>query len=149
MSDMDVEKIKDDCLLSFQGRVHRWLLTCFGEKITFDTLERNHRFFEEAAELVQSLGMTREEAHMLIDYTYDRPVGDPKQEVGGTYMTLNALCNANGFDLQQLGEKELTRVWVKMFDIRKKQANKPKGSPLPQDPNHPDNRGFDGPTGAE
>ncbi|THJ52561.1 hypothetical protein E9536_20060 [Burkholderia sp. LS-044] len=50
----------------FQQRVQPWMLACFGAKISAGKLERNHRFFEEAGELVQACGMTREEAHALV-----------------------------------------------------------------------------------
>lgn len=47
---------------TFQERVHDWCVTCFGEIIANDRLNRNHRFLEESLELVQSLGCTKEEA---------------------------------------------------------------------------------------
>ena len=50
----------------FQQRVQPWMLACFGAVISADKLERNHRFFEEAGELVQACGMTRAEAHALV-----------------------------------------------------------------------------------
>jgi hypothetical protein len=99
--------------------------------ITFDKQERNHRFLEEALETVQSLGCTCEEAHMLVDYVFGRPVGEPTQEVGGALVTLAALCVANGFSFENCGEIELARAWSKIDQIREKQKNKPKGSPLP------------------
>ncbi|CAJ6623350.1 Uncharacterised protein [Burkholderia pseudomallei] len=118
---------------SFQQRVQPWMLTCFGAEISADVPERNHRFFEESGELVQSRGMTREEAHALVDYTWSRPVGEPTQEVGGVMVTLAALCLANGLDMHAAGERELARVnEPSMIDrIRAKQATKPKHSPLP------------------
>lgn len=65
---------------SFQDIVSRWLESCFGKEAVNDKSERNHRFLEESLELVQSLGCTREEAHMLVEYVFDRPTGDPMQE---------------------------------------------------------------------
>jgi hypothetical protein len=112
---------------SFQARVYAWLLTCFGEEITFNKNERNHRFLEESLELVQSLDCTREEAHMLVDYVFDRPVGEPHQEAGGALVTLAALCVANDFKFEDLGEVELARAWGKIDQIREK----PRNSPLP------------------
>jgi hypothetical protein len=116
----------------FQERVDEWLLACFGEEISRNKTERNHRFLEEALELVQTLGCTASEAHQLVDYTYNRPVGETGQEVGGVMVTLAALCLANGLDMQELGEDELIRVWKKVEQIRAKQAAKPKHSPLPE-----------------
>jgi len=117
---------------SFQSRVQPWMTACFGTEISGDREERNHRFFEEAGELVQSLGMTEGEAIQLVRYTWGRPVGYPSQEVGGVRVTLAALCLANGLDDDAAAEAELARIWTKIELIRAKQAAKPKHSPLPQ-----------------
>lgn len=116
---------------TFQARVQPWLLACFGELIAGDREERNHRFLEEALELVQSCGCSASEAHQLVDYVFGRDVGDPAQEVGGVMVTLAALCLANGLDMHEAGETELSRIWTKVEAIRAKQAAKPKHSPLP------------------
>ena len=116
----------------FQDRVKPWMLACFGPVIPFDKTERNHRFYEEAGELVQALGMTCEEAHQLVDYTWSREVGEPQQEVGGVMVTLAALCLASSLDMAELAEIELSRIWTKVEQIRAKQAAKPKHSPLPE-----------------
>ncbi|WP_218179140.1 hypothetical protein [Pseudomonas gingeri] len=117
--------------VSFQQRVQPWMLACFGEMIAGDREERNHRFLEEALELVQSLGATADEAHQLVDYVYGRPVGEPGQEVGGVMVTLAALCQANSLDMHQQAETELARIWTKVEQIRAKQASKPQFGPLP------------------
>ncbi len=117
---------------SFQQKVATWMALCFGEQITKDKIERNHRFLEEALELVQSIGCTKAEALQLVDYVFDRPEGEPYQEVGGVMVTLAALCSANGLDMAVDGETELARIYTKIEQIRKKQAAKPKYSPLPQ-----------------
>ncbi len=119
---------------SFQARVHDWMRACFGPEISNDKIERNHRFLEEALELVQSLGSTRGECHQLVDYVFGREVGEPVQEVGGSIVTLAALCLANGIDMAGAGETELARIWTKIEKIRAKQAAKPKHSPLPEAP---------------
>lgn len=115
----------------FQYRVKPWLLDCFGEKIASDKQERNHRFLEEALELVQACGATAGEAHQLVDYVYGRDIGDPAQEVGGVMVTLAALCLAHDLDMHEAGETELARIWKKVEQIRAKQAAKPNMSPLP------------------
>ena len=118
----------------FQARVHPWMIACFGAAIAADAVERNHRFFEEAAELVQACGMTKSEAHQLVDYTWSRPVGEKNQEAGGVMVTLAALCLAQGLDMHAAGETELERISAPavMAKIRAKQAAKPKHSPLPE-----------------
>lgn len=117
--------------VSFQSRVQPWLMECFGEMIAGDRQERNHRLLEEALELVQALGATAGEAHQLVDYVFDRAVGEPAQEVGGVMVTMAALCLANGLDMHQLAETELSRIWTKVEQIRAKQASKPQFGPLP------------------
>ncbi len=118
---------------SFQERVKPWLHECFGEMIAGDKEERNHRFLEEALELVQACGCTKEEALKLVDYVYGRPVGEKGQEVGGTMVTLAALCIAQGINLNEEAERELSRINLPevVLKIRAKQAAKPKFSPLP------------------
>jgi hypothetical protein len=119
------------------------MMACFGPEISADKVERNHRFFEEVTELVQSTGMTRSECHQLVDYTFYRPVGEPKQETGGVMVTLAAHGLAHGIDMHEAGETELARISAPdvIVKIRAKQASKPKHSPLPQDaaPTHPSN----------
>ena len=117
--------------MTFQNRVHPWLMACFGEEIANDKTERNHRFLEEALELVQATGCTQSEAHQLVDYVYGRPIGEPSQEVGGVMVTLAALCLAQNMDMHLSGETELKRIWTKVEQIRAKQAAKPRHSPLP------------------
>lgn len=116
----------------FQHRVKPWMNACFGPEISADTQERNHRFLEEALELVQACDCTVSEAHQLVDYVYGRSVGDKPQEVGGVMVTLAALCLAQQMDMHDAGEVELARIWTKVEQIRAKQAAKPKHSPLPQ-----------------
>lgn len=119
-------------VVTLQQRVHPWLMACFGPEIAADRQERNHRFLEEALELVQACGCTASEAHQLVDYTFGRPLGEKNQEVGGVMITLAALCLANGLDMHAAGETELARIWTMVEKIRAKQAAKPKHSPLPQ-----------------
>lgn len=118
-------------MFSFQSKVRLWMERCFGGAIAADTQERNHRFLEEALELVQACGCTAEEAHTLVDYSFGRPVGEKSQEVGGVMVTLAALCDAQNLNLEACASDELDRVWGKIDEIRAKQAAKPKMGPLP------------------
>lgn len=127
------DSLTDQAKPLFQHSVYRWLHECFGEEIAKDRVERNHRFLEEALELVQSLNCTAEEAHQLVDYVFSRPVGEPTQETGGVMVTLAALCSANYINMNHCGQVELDRIHSPevMEKIRAKQAAKPKHSPLP------------------
>lgn len=116
----------------FQSAVEPWLQKTFGKTIASDVIERNHRFLEEALELVQACDCSASEAHQLVDYVYGRDVGEKEQEVGGVMVTLAALCLAQDLNMHRCGEAELARVWTKVEQIREKQAAKPKNSPLPQ-----------------
>jgi len=116
----------------YQAEVAEWLVKCFGIEIAADTVERNQRFMEEAVELVQACGGTREDCHMLVDYVFDRPVGEPEQEVGGVMVTLASLCFANNLHMDKCGRKELVRVWNKQDEIREKQRHKPRNTPYPE-----------------
>lgn len=126
----------------FQDAVDAFMQACFGAAISADRPERSHRFVEESLELGQALGCTREAAHQLVDYVFSRPVGEPRQEVGGVMVTLAALCNANSvdegggrialdLDIETCGEEELARCWTIIDRIREKRLTKPKLGPLP------------------
>lgn len=119
---------------TFQQAVHEWMIKCFGEVITMDKVERNHRWLEEALETAQSLNCSKKEALDLVEYVWSRPIGEPKQEVGGAMVTLAALAIASGLDIYQCALTELARINIPevMKKIREKQAKKPKFSALPQ-----------------
>jgi hypothetical protein len=117
--------------VTFQTRVLAWLMQTFDMETCQSVVERNHRFLEESLELVQSMGCTASEAHMLVDYTFGRPMGDPKQEVGGVMVTLAALCAAANMSMSDCGDAELARCWQHIDLIRAKQKLKPPRSPLP------------------
>ena len=119
-------------MLRFQSDVAAWAVSCFGVKIARGRVERNHRFLEEALELVQSLGCSRKDALDLVDYVYSRPAGVPQQEVGSVILTLAVLCSANRIDLEVAADRELSRVWANIGKLRQKQKAKPKTGPRPE-----------------
>jgi hypothetical protein len=91
-----------------------------------------HRFLEEALELAQASGCSREDAHRLVDYVFSRNIGQAELEAGGVMVTLAALCSACGIDMDQAANRELERNWSRIEAIRQKQTRKRVGSPLPQ-----------------
>ncbi|WP_010339408.1 hypothetical protein [Sphingobium yanoikuyae] len=119
-------------ITSFQERVEAWLRACFPIAVWSDRAERTHRFLEEALELAQANGCSRDDALALVQYVYDRPIGRPDLEVGGVMVTLAGLCSASQINMDQAGDRELGRNWDRIEQIRAKQAAKPHGSPLPQ-----------------
>ena len=119
---------------AFQARVRPWMHACFGEVIPYDRTERGDRLLEEVFELLQSGGYDPARVLELRDYTWARPPGEPRQEVGGVMVTLAAYCLAHDLDMHEAGETELARIWTKVEAIRAKQAAKPRGIALPVDP---------------
>jgi len=78
--------------LSFtQLDMHNWTLKIGGPEAPSIRL-RARRFLEEALELAQACNVDRENAIRIVNNIYDRPAGDPFQEVGGAAITLLALC---------------------------------------------------------
>ncbi len=118
--------------MDFQDRVKDWMAACFLAEATTDLQERLHRFLEEALELAQASGGSREDAIALVDYVFSRPVGQPRLEAGGVMVTLAGLCSASGFDMIEAGEAELASNWERIDVIRAKRAKRPDNSPLPQ-----------------
>jgi hypothetical protein len=116
---------------TFQSRVWPWMLMCFGQEVSLDTVERGDRLVEEVFELLQSGGYDQNRIAPLRDYVWSRKIGEPHQEVGGVMVTLAAYCLAHHLDMHVAGETELARIWTKIEEIRAKQAAKPKHSPLP------------------
>lgn len=112
-------------LKAYANAVNDWMEATFEPYIIRSKRERSLRFLEEATELVQSLGLTRDDAHNIVEHVYGRPVGEPKQEVGGVTVTLAALTNAAEIDLEQAATVELARCWQNIDKIRAKHAAKP------------------------
>jgi NTP pyrophosphatase (non-canonical NTP hydrolase) len=120
--------LKLETKANFQSETTDWATQCFGKDHATDTTLRNHRFLEEAVELVQACGITRIEVLQIVHYVYNRPVGVIRQEVGGVLNTLAVLCSAFGIDMLDAGNEELMRVWNKFEEIRAKHHAKPKFS---------------------
>lgn len=108
----------------YQHRVGSWILSCFNQDIAKNKQERVYRFLEEALELAQSLNCSKDDANKLVEYVFNRPIGNPKNEVGGTIVCIAALCNACGIDMEEAAEDELERVWDIKDKIRKKWEQK-------------------------
>lgn len=89
-------------------RVGRWLAKVWPKQV-MDVEERALRFGEESLELIQSLGVTREQALLLVEQVYNKPAGEPDQELGGTTVTLASLCNVTGMDPDEAYEREFAR----------------------------------------
>jgi hypothetical protein len=121
---------------SLQKRIAQWITACLGEECWDDMDDRTIRFLEEAVELAQALGIPEAAAHRVVSYVYDREIGEPPQEIAGVFLTLANVATCHNFDMTELAEKELARVWGKIDKVRAKQAGKPdllKGEPVDPD----------------
>lgn len=116
----------DDKVGTYQQQVRQWVLHCFGQQVADDIATRCFRFFEEAGELCQALGMRKEDALKLVEYTWNRPPGEPRQEMGGVMVTLAALATPAGIIMEREGWSELARIMLPAVTekIRAKQQAK-------------------------
>ena len=130
MNDSIMSQEPTDDVTSFQTRAAHWASTCFPADYVIDNQERNDRFLEESLELVQACGGNAKDAHTLVDYVFNREVGEKTQELGGVMVTLAVLSSVHNMDMNTAAENELVRNWFNIEKIRKKQANAPKDSPI-------------------
>ena len=110
---------------SMQYDYHIQMLHAFGVDKAYDALLRDMRFGEEAIELLQARGRSRAEAHRLVDYVYDRPVGIVEQEMGGVLTTLMAMASQQHIDLEDVTRAEMARFTRKNRQIAVKSLHKP------------------------
>lgn len=113
---VDTTQYQRDCVA--------WAILCLGIDSVVSLRERNYRFIEEAIELVQATGLSKEDVIRLVDHVYAKPEGLPTQEVGGVMVTLAVLCEANGIDLARAAATELARVEKNVELIRERHKTK-------------------------
>jgi hypothetical protein len=65
--------------------------------------------------------------HKLLDYVYARPVGEPRQELGGVGVCVLAVANSLGIDADRAEEDEVRRCEA-MDPERFKARNKAKNN---------------------
>jgi hypothetical protein len=96
-----------------QRVVAKWCAAAFGAGHASSIEQRGIRFLEEAIEAYQAAGCSREMAHKLVDYIFDKPAGELFQEFGGVGVTLLAFANAAGISADEAEAKEVARVLAK------------------------------------
>lgn len=99
-----------------QNIVHNWCARAFGDNHARSIEQRGIRLAEEAIEAAQAAGCERAMVHRLVDYVFDRPVGELQQEIGGVGVTLLALGAAAAIDVDYAERKEITRVLPKPLE---------------------------------
>jgi hypothetical protein len=95
---------------SFQDQVGEWVTETFGTEIATDKKERCHRLIEEVAELVQTCNYPLTDAIQIFNSVYARKKGAIYQEIGGTMVTLAALCCVLKKDMHDCGDVEFNRI---------------------------------------
>ena len=100
----------DTEISALQARVSAWIDRTFSKEHRTDPRVRSDRFMEEATELFQAMTADRERAHDIVDYVFDRPIGEPCQELGGVVVTAMGLTSCMGEDLSELSHLEVSRV---------------------------------------
>jgi hypothetical protein len=93
--------------------IYDWGVRCFGAAHMQNRGVRGLRFFEEAIELCQAIGLSKDQLHKAVDIVYSRPKGDWKQEIGGCRVTLTALCEAADLSCDDLYLVEVQRCLAK------------------------------------
>jgi hypothetical protein len=96
-----------------QAEFVRFAIEAFGERQTHSIPQRGIRLMEEADEAGQAAGVTREMAHKLVDFVWDRPMGELSQELGGVGVTVLALASAAGLSADAAEVTEIERILAK------------------------------------
>jgi NTP pyrophosphatase (non-canonical NTP hydrolase) len=90
-----------------------WAIRSFGKDHVYDMPVRVLRLVEEVVELAQAHDIPYSQLHRLIDIVYDRPRGDPEQEIGGVMMVATLFCAVCGVEADEVFHRELRRVLEK------------------------------------
>lgn len=99
-----------------QAVVADWCARAFGIEHATRLPQRGVRLLEEAVEAYQAAGGDKTMAHLLVDYVFERPLGDLGQELGGVAVTLLALAAAAGMSADLEEVREIERVLAKPLD---------------------------------
>jgi len=96
----------------WQAEIFAWVRATFGEDACTPH-ERARRFLEEALELAQAAGLTKEDVDALAGYVFARPAGEAEQEIGGVGLTLLAYAESVSLSAELSKRKEWMRVLAK------------------------------------
>ena len=98
-----------------QKKVLDWAVRSFGN-IAKNRDERAARLAEEAIEVAQAEGVPEAIVSKILARVYSRPIGELSREIGGVGITLEALAENAGHDLEADTEREWRRVLSKSKD---------------------------------
>jgi hypothetical protein len=99
-----------------QAVIAAWSARAFGAEQATSLPQRALRLLEEALEAYQAAGGDRVQAHALVDFVLDRPVGQIGQELGGIGVCLLALAAAAGLSAEGEEAREVARVLAKPIE---------------------------------
>lgn len=94
-----------------------WALRAFGPDQMANRPTRAIRILEEAAELCQAVDVDPSVALKVVADVYGRPVGVPRQEMGGILVTAYLFCSMNNWDPEDVFAAELNRVLAKPVEF--------------------------------
>lgn len=110
----------------YQDVVRNWTVRTFGEDGVKHSSQ--YRVVEEALELGQSLGVSKEDAINLVNKVCSLPVGDVKAELGDALFTLCGVANQINCSLAEVGYSTMNMNFNKIEAIREKNKSKIKES---------------------
>ena len=110
----------------FQCGIADWITSCWDKNRLFHKRESNLRFAEEAIELMQAVGLSRDDVSSMQDYIYNRKKGDIDNEIGGVLVTLAGLATAHMINMEGVARDSLLSCWARSLHIRQKNETKPK-----------------------
>ena len=110
----------------FQCGAADWITACWGKNCLFHKRERGLRFAEEAIELMQAIGLSRDDVSAMQDYVYNRKKGDIDNEIGGVLATLAGLATAHMINMEGVARDILLSCWARSLHIRQKHETTPK-----------------------
>ena len=86
-----------------------WAMKTYGSVVR-STRYQAFRFIEEALELAQAMGLSREDVIRVVDHVFSRPQGDTYVGVGDVRLTLDILAETQEIDSDECYEGCMIRV---------------------------------------
>lgn len=108
----------------YQSTVRDWVIRTFGFAVYADKQERAERVAEEAVEVVQAAGLSRERMHQIVDWIYSKEPGDLKREIGGLLIPLSALASVHKIELEETVNTEVMIAGTNSIRIAAKNLRK-------------------------
>ena len=90
-----------------------WAIRCFGKAHVDNKTICALRLVEEAIEYAQAIGVPEISVALVTKAVYERPKGEPYQELGGVLMTATVAATTQYWDPDDVFETELRRVLAK------------------------------------